>query len=108
MTLEAHFAPGALQPLRIDGLPSALVLAPDAHTRIAIVVLDGSVGPRAMTLHIRGYFDHGMREVWLIDPADRTVELWNTPWQPLVLSDDDAISSSLLPGLSLPLAKLFG
>ena len=56
---------------------------------------------------LRGYFDHGMHEVCLIDPADQTVELWNTPWQPLQLTDDDAISSPLLPGFSLPLPDLF-
>ena len=105
--LEVRFGRDALHPLQIAGLPNALLLEANAHTRIAIVILDGSIGPRAMTLKLRGYFDHGMHEVWLIDPADLTVELWNTPWQPLQLTDDDAISSPLLPGFSLPLPDLF-
>jgi hypothetical protein len=93
--------------LTIADLRPSLVVEAGPHTRIAIVILDGSIGPRAMTLHLRTYFDHGMREVWLIDPADQTVELWNTPWQPLQLTDDDAISTQLLPGFSLPLPELF-
>jgi hypothetical protein len=93
--------------MQVGDLHADFVLEANAHTRIAIVILDGSIGPRAMTLKLRGYFDHGMHEVWLIDPADQTVELWNTPWQPLQLTDDDAISSPLLPGFSLPLPDLF-
>ncbi|MFM2125642.1 MAG: hypothetical protein RL328_2093 [Acidobacteriota bacterium] len=106
-SLEARFGRDAMQPLQLAGLPPALLLEANPHTRIALVILDGSIGPREMTLRIRGYFDHGMHEVWLIDPADQTVELWNTPWQPLQLSDDDSISSPLLPGFSLPLLELF-
>jgi len=46
--------------------------------------------------------------VWLINPEDRTVEIWTGPILPEpALTGTDSITSALLPGFSLPLADLF-
>jgi Uma2 family endonuclease len=50
----------------------------------------------------------GVREVWLVDPEDLTMEIWTGPALPEnELNASDSITSALLPGFSLPLAELF-
>ena len=52
-----------------------------------------------------------MPEYWLIDPRDDTVtqlELRDGEYvERAVLSADDALTTPLLPGLSIPLADIF-
>jgi Uma2 family endonuclease len=54
------------------------------------------------------YFKAGVKEVWLIDPDTREVEVWTGPSLPdKALAGSEAVSSSLLPGFSLTLDELF-
>jgi len=49
-----------------------------------------------------------VKEVWLIDPEDRTVEIWTGPSLPeRALTGSDSLASPLLPGFPLTLADLF-
>lgn len=93
--------------VQVGDLRPDVVVELNEHARIAIEVHDGTAGTAATTLKLRGYFDHGMREVWLIDTAEQSADLWVTPMFPLQLTDDDVISSALMPGFSLPLPELF-
>ena len=57
---------------------------------------------------LKQYFEAGVKEVWLINPADRTVEVWTGPTLPeLALTGDESVTSALLPGFTLALADLF-
>ena len=88
------------------GLPGSKVIhvVPD----IVAEVLSPSETPRMINRKLRQYFDSGVKEAWLIDPASRTVEVWTEPVLPKTeLTENDAVTSALLPGFSLPLATLF-
>jgi Uma2 family endonuclease len=57
---------------------------------------------------LRQYFAAGVKEVWLIDTEDRTVEVWTGPSLPdHALSGGAVLESPLLPGFALPLEDLF-
>jgi hypothetical protein len=49
-----------------------------------------------------------VRELWLIDPGPRTVEVWTGPSLPgTALEPGDVLTSAVLRGFALPLADLF-
>jgi Uma2 family endonuclease len=54
------------------------------------------------------YLQAGVKEVWFIDPEDRTAEIWIGPERPdRVLTTADFLSSPLLPGFTLRVEELF-
>lgn len=57
---------------------------------------------------ISQYFEAGTRLVWEVDPKKRTVTVFRPGAANVVLSEGDTLSGEpVLPGFSLPLAKLF-
>jgi Uma2 family endonuclease len=49
-----------------------------------------------------------VKEVWLIDPDVKEIEIWKGPSLPdPVLAGGDVLASTLLPGFALPLEELF-
>lgn len=75
---------------------------------IAAEVLSPSETPRMIHRKLKQYFEAGVKEVWMIDPESREVEIWTGPQLPeQELAADASITSPLLPGFSLPLSELF-
>jgi Uma2 family endonuclease len=75
---------------------------------IAAEVLSPSETTTSIHRKLKQYFEAGVKEVWLINPADRTVEVWTGPTLPEpALTGDESITSALLPGFTLALADLF-
>lgn len=75
---------------------------------IAAEVLSPSETPRMILRKLKQYFQAGVKEVWLIDPETREVELWTGPTLPdHALTGSDSLTSTLLPGFALPLDDLF-
>ena len=75
---------------------------------IAAEVLSPSETTGMIHRKIAQYFNAGVKEVWLINPEDQTVEIWTGPRLPEpALSGNDSITSPLLPSFALPLADLF-
>jgi Uma2 family endonuclease len=75
---------------------------------IAAEVLSPSETPRMIHRKLKQYFEAGVKEVWLIDPESREVEIWTGPTLPdRALTVDDALTSPLRPDFRLPLADLF-
>jgi Uma2 family endonuclease len=75
---------------------------------IAAEVLSPSETPRMIHRKLKQYFEAGVKEVWLIDPDSREVEIWRgatLPDRALVVGE--ALTSPLLPGFELPLTDLF-
>jgi Uma2 family endonuclease len=71
---------------------------------IAIEILSPSETPRMIHRKLNQYFRAGVREVWIIDPADSTAKIWTGAHLPdHELSGSDALTSPLLPGFALPL-----
>lgn len=81
-----------------------LEVAPD----LAVEVLSPSNTPQEMERKLLEYFEAGVRHVWYVDPAPRTVRVFTAPAQCLVLGEDQAIDGHpVLPGLSIPIRPLF-
>jgi len=75
---------------------------------IAAEVLSPSETPRMIHRKLKQYFEAGVKEVWLIDPDSREIEIWRGASLPdHALSVGEALTSPLLPGFALPLADLF-
>ena len=75
---------------------------------LAAEVLSPSETPRTIHRKLKQYFAAGVKEVWLIDPDAREVEVWTGPALPEpALTAEQTLTTSLLPGFALPLAELF-
>jgi Uma2 family endonuclease len=71
-------------------------------------VLSPSEKPHKIHRKLKQYFAAGVKEVWLIDTEDRTVEVWTGPSLPdHDFSGSEVLESPLLPGFALPLEDLF-
>jgi Uma2 family endonuclease len=78
--------------------------APD----LAVVVLSGGNTPEEMARTRREYFAAGVRIVWQLDPALRTITVFTAPDQATVLHAGDTLDGGdLLPGFSLPVSDCF-
>jgi len=75
---------------------------------IAAEVLSPSETPTRIHRKLLQYFTAGVKQVWLINPEDRTVEIWTGPRIPEpALAGTDSITSTLLPEFTLALPELF-
>ncbi len=75
---------------------------------IAIEILSPSETPRTIHRKLKQYFAAGVKEVWIINPEDRTTEIWTGPHLPdHDLSIGGTLTSPLLPGFKLTLEDLF-
>ena len=75
---------------------------------IAAEVLSPSETPRMIHRKLKQYFAAGVKEVWLIDPEAREIEVWKGAILPdHALAGGDVLASALLPGFALPLEDLF-
>jgi Uma2 family endonuclease len=76
---------------------------------IAAEVLSPTETPRMIHRKLKQYFAAGVKEVWLLDPDVREIEIWKGASLPdPILSSGDVLTSDLLPGFELPLEELFG
>jgi len=81
---------------------------PDLVPDLAVEVLSKSNTRREMERKLAEYFAVGVRLVWLIDPKLRTVEVYTSSDDCIVLRDKDTLDGGdVLPGFRLPLRKLF-
>jgi Uma2 family endonuclease len=75
---------------------------------IVAEVLSPSETPRMIHRKLKQYFEAGGKEVWLIDPEVKEIEVWTGPSLPAhALTGSVVLESSLLPGFALPLEDLF-
>jgi Uma2 family endonuclease len=75
---------------------------------IAVEVLSPSKTNRMITRKLKQYFAAGVKEVWLFDPEAREVDISAGPSLPdCTFTANDTLTSPLLPGLELSLAKIF-
>lgn len=80
------------------------LLVPD----LAVEVLSPSNSAAEMTRKIDEYFQAGVRLVWLVDPVARTIAVYTSPAEHVVLKESDELTGgAVLPGFVLPLKDLF-
>lgn len=81
--------------------------APD----LLIEILSPGTRERDRTLKRHLYARHGVRELWLVDPDDRTVAIFrldpSSETPPRIFTAQDTISSDVLPSLHLPLESIW-
>ncbi len=79
-------------------------LAPD----LAVEVLSASNTREEMDEKLRDYFAAGVRLVWYVDPPAKTVTVYTSTQQSVVLHESDTLDGgAVLLGFSLPLRDLF-
>jgi len=79
-------------------------LVPD----LAVEVISPEVKSGYLQRKIRGYFEAGMKLLWIVDPEMRTVTVYHSPIDLCILTADDALSGEeVLPSFSCTVAELF-
>jgi Uma2 family endonuclease len=81
-----------------------LGLAPD----LAVEVLSPGNTPKEMARKLHDYFQAGVRLVWFVSPATRTIEVFTAPDHSLLLDEGQVLDGgAVLPGLAIPVRTLF-
>jgi Uma2 family endonuclease len=84
--------------LRTSGAPSWDV--PREAPLLAVEVVSESQPLAELALKAQYYRSADVEEVWIVDHATRTVEVWSARGK-ATLNDDQALTSPLLPGFSV-------
>ena len=91
--------PGGRMPT--DPVPQ---LVPD----LAVEILSPSNSPAEMERKRREYFQAGVRLVWIVNADTRTVAVYTSPENPVVLSQSETLDGgAVLPGFALSLTEYF-
>ncbi len=81
--------------------------APD----LVVEVLSEATAERDRTVKAKLYARAGVRELWIVDPSERSIALLaNTPegfLRKAFFSSSETLRSPLLPGLEIPLVEIF-
>jgi Uma2 family endonuclease len=81
---------------------------PDLVPDLAVEVLSEGNTAAEIARKIREYFFAGVRLVWIIDPANRSVLVYTAPDQVVRLDERQTLEGGeILPGFRLPLTQLF-
>jgi Uma2 family endonuclease len=86
--------------------------SPEAYAKVppdlCVEVLSPSNTKQKMNKKTREYFAGGVQMVWVVDPEERTVTIYNEPGNGRVLWDDATLTAeNILPGFSCPVAEFF-
>jgi Uma2 family endonuclease len=94
--------------VRWEHLPEEYGPVPPLAPDLAIEVLSESNTPKEMERKLREYFEAGTQLVWYFDPRARTVTVYTSPDQFIVLDESQTLDGGdVLPGLVIPLRELF-
>ena len=74
---------------------------------LAVEVMSPDDGMSDVLDKVRFYLENGVRLVWLIDPATRTVMVWSSWGAARLATEDDVIDGGdVLPGFSTPVRDI--
>lgn len=74
---------------------------------LAVEVVSPHDDPEAIAAKINEYFDHGVRQVWLVMPRVRQVQVFESRESSRVVHMPAVLETDLLPGWRLPLVEIF-
>jgi Uma2 family endonuclease len=81
---------------------------PDVAPDLCVEVLSPGNRWETIITKIREYLVRGVRMVWIIDPEDRTVQVYRSPDEGRILRENATLSGEdVLPGFSCRVADLF-
>jgi Uma2 family endonuclease len=87
-----------------DGEPDGTwPIAPD----LAVEILSPNDLYEKVISKIQDYFAAGVREVWLISPAHKTVAVYLSPTDVKILTEDDDLTSNVVQGFRCKIRDLF-
>lgn len=97
--------------IRADYLVNVSIDGEGYHEYVPPLVIEVK-SPTDREKDIRGklalYLRHGVEEVWWVRPKKRTVTRYRADAEPVELGPDDMLDGGdLLPGLALPVGRLF-
>lgn len=78
-------------------------IAPD----LAIEVISPTELHRKVQTKLRDYFAAGVREVWLVEPEFKIVTVYQSPTRNVILTEDEELTSAVLPGFCCDLREVF-
>jgi Uma2 family endonuclease len=73
---------------------------------LAVEVLSPSNRYEAVMRKLREYFRYGVREVWIVSPEERIVQVFTSPVSLREVTADETLSTPLIPGWSIPIVQL--
>ncbi len=89
----------------VQNLDKFIPFAPD----LAVEVLSKGNTVAEINEKIALYFAAGSRQVWIVKPKRRTVEIYRSPIEVRILAEHDTLDGGdVLPGFGLKLSELFG
>jgi len=101
---DAGFYSWTRWPGRIRELPNIMAVMPE----LAVELLSDGNTKDEMERKRREYFDAGIELVWIVDPMKFTIQVFTSSSQQTLLKRGDTLDGgAVLPGFTLPLAKLF-
>ncbi len=75
---------------------------------LAVEILSPGNSPAEMDQKLRDYFAAGSQLVWYLDPSDRTVRVYRSPENFIVLDESGTLDGEeVLPGFRLPISEWF-
>lgn len=81
---------------------------PDIFPDLAVEVLSSSNSPEEMRSKRLDYFAARTRMVWEVDPSSRTVAVYTSASEPIILTQKQTLSGGdVLPGFSVALDEIF-
>ncbi len=93
---------------RMPGRRCPTAPIPRLAPNLAVEVLSPSNTPGEMAVKRQEYFAAGVELVWEVDPATRTISVYTSPTQAVILRTGDTLDGTpVLPGFTLPVHDLF-
>jgi Uma2 family endonuclease len=81
---------------------------PDLVPDLAVEVLSKGNTKKEMERKLKEYFLAGTRLVWFVEPRRRTVQVFTSPDESRLLTEEDTLDGGdVLPGLVLPVRQVF-
>ncbi len=89
---------------RVKSTPGFIYLAPD----LAVEIISPSQSYQEMVAKAHEYFDYGTKQVWIVLPHDKLIDVYNPDGTFTRYGVADTISGGdLLPGFTLAVASIF-
>lgn len=89
------------------GLRTGGNVAHDGTPDLAIEILSPEDRASRIRAKTRSYLSHGVQQVWIIDPEDRSITVHHSLHEAVTYIDSDTIDcGSLLPGLPIPVSEI--
>jgi Uma2 family endonuclease len=79
------------------------VMVPD----LAVEVTSPTDTLQAVLAKLEEYFQHGVKQAWLVVPNVRQLYVYDSPTRGRILSDADTLENTVVPGFTLKVGELF-